>query len=152
MKEAVVNAFARSIFARKRVREAVSGDIRKYADLIDHSASDAALALAATMGVDLRSVGWHDQETFDSGRKLFALEHVVPVSQLRDACLDARSEAEVAESLVRARVAWVCHEEDQALTDLGYRSDRPDPEAAYRAAGISLAGLTYESPAPSADP
>jgi hypothetical protein len=165
VKEAVVTAFARSIFAktellrapdltpreRQRVLEAVSGDIRKYTDLIDPAASDAALALAATMGVDLLSVGWHDQPTFDRGRSLFLLEHVVPVKTIREACRVAGSEAEVAECLAEVRVAWICREEDRKLTRLGYRSARPDPKAAYRAAGISLAGFTDETPHSSGD-
>ncbi|MGQ0804520.1 MAG: hypothetical protein ACT4PI_11750 [Actinomycetota bacterium] len=165
MKEVVVTAFARSIFAkvellgsadlnpreRPRVLEALDVDIRKYTDLIDPKASDAALAVAATLPVDLHSVRWHDQPKFDRGRKLFVLEHVVPVKSIRDDCLLARSESEVAQRLAKVMVAWICREEDRKLTSLGYRSARADPEGAYRAAGISLAGLTYEMPERSVD-
>lgn len=101
MNTAIVEAFARSIFAkaellrrddltqreRSRIMEAVSGDVRKYTDLIEHDASDAALALASELGISLAEVGWHDQHKFDPGRERFILEHVIPVKTVRDRCL-----------------------------------------------------------------
>lgn len=104
---------------------------------------DAAIALAETLAVDLRTVRWHDQLKFDPGRKQFRLEHVVPVNEIRNRCLRATSATEVAGCLAEGRVAWILRNENQRLNDLGFNSKRPDPAAAYRAAGISLAGLTY---------
>jgi hypothetical protein len=160
VEDRIVEAFARSIFAkvelvravefsrrdRARVLEGINQDIRKYSDLMDPEASDAALALGAKMGVDLRGARWHDQNKFDPGRDLFLLEHVVTVKVIRDACLEAQSEADVAMALALARIAWICRAEDDELTRLGFRSKRPDPVAAYRAAGIALAGFTYDAP------
>jgi hypothetical protein len=45
----------------------------------------------------------------------------------------------VAEALRAACVAWILKAEDRRLTSLGYRSERVDPDAAYREAGITLA-------------
>jgi hypothetical protein len=156
MNAAIVEAFARSIFAkaellrrddltrreRSRIMEAVSGDVRKYTDLIEHDASDAALALASELGISLAEVGWHDQHKFDPGRERFILEHVIPVKTVRDRCLAAASEQVAAESLADVRVAWILREENAVLNSLGYSSNRPDPREAYRQAGISLAGFT----------
>jgi hypothetical protein len=164
-RQAISAAFARSIFAksqllestdltlreRARVREAIAGDIRKFTDLRAPEASDAALALAKTLDVDIRRFGWHHQYQFDRGRKQFLLEHVLPVGEIRDRCCAAASEEEVAECLAEARVAWILRSEDETLRRLGYRTKRPDPAKAYSDAGISLAGLTDERPVPSAD-
>ena len=163
--EVIRAAFARSIFAksqllestdltpreRARVREAIAGDIRKFSDLRAPEASDAALALAETLGVDIRRFGWHHQYKFDPDRRQFLLEHVVPVREIGDRCCAAASEAEVANCLAEARVAWILRTEDEELRRLGYRSKRPDPAKAYSDAGISLEGLTYERHVPSAD-
>lgn len=156
MDAAIFRAFARSIFAkaellrttelshreRQRVLESISDDLKKFTDLIQAGVSDAALAEAERMGVDLGTAGWHDQPKFDPGRKVFAREHVVPVNQMRAACLEAASEEDTARCLEAAQVAWVLREEDDMLTRLGFRTVRTDPRAAYRAAGISLPGLT----------
>ena len=69
----------------------------------------------------------------------------MPVNHIRAACLKAESEEETARCLEEAEVAWVLREEDRMLTRLGFRTARPDPRAAYRAAGISLPGLTDEA-------
>jgi hypothetical protein len=159
MKDGVSRAFARSIFAkaellrttelaqrdRQRVLESISDDLKKFTDLIQAGVSDAALAQAERMGVDLRTVGWHDQPRFDPGRRVFVREHVVPVNHIRAACLEAESEEETARCLEEAKVAWVLREEDRMLTRLGFRTVRPNPRAAYQAAGISLSGLTDEA-------
>lgn len=130
---------------RQRVLESISDDLKKFTDLIQAGVSDAALAQAERMGVDLRTAGWHDQPRFDPGRKVFVREHVVPVTHIRRACLSAKSEEDTARCLEEAKVAWVLREEDRMLTRLGFRSARPDPGAAYRAAGISLVGVTDEA-------
>jgi hypothetical protein len=51
----------------------------------------------------------------------------------------ANDVAEVMRELQRGiRVAWITKEENARLNALGYAKNRPDPEAAYRAAGIIL--------------
>jgi integrase/recombinase XerD len=82
---------------------------------------------------------WHDQPSFDAGREIFHFEHVVPVSAVRTACCHQNSEGAVFAILKsRLRVAWILKSEDAELTRLGHRSNRPDPDAAYRNAGIRL--------------
>jgi hypothetical protein len=123
---------------RRRLLESVSEDIKKWTDVIPVTTSAAAQAEAERRGVDLRSMGWHDQHRFDPGRVMFQWEHVVSVRHIREACLAAGSTDGVAEVLKTARVAWILKEEDRRLTGLGYRSVRPDPTAAYVEAGIIL--------------
>lgn len=127
-----------SVRERRRLLESISEDIKKWTDVIPVTMSAGAQAEAERRSVDLREMGWHDQHRFDRGRLMFQWEHVIPVGRIREACLDAQSADEVAGILKTARVAWILKEEDRRLTSLGYRSIRPDPEAAYREAGIRL--------------
>lgn len=54
-------------------------------------------------------------------------------------CYAASCTAEVLDVLKgKIVVAWILKEEDIRLNELGFRSKRPDPEGAYRAAGIKL--------------
>lgn len=152
MRRELLDAFAESIWAkarvarevgleireRRRLLESISEDIKKYTDLLPPQVSVAALSEAERRGVDLRQMAWHDQPRFDPGRQVFAWEHALPVGRIRDLCLLASSSSAIAEILETARVAWILKEEDRRLTNLGYRAVRPDPEAAYREAGITL--------------
>jgi hypothetical protein len=150
---ATVTAFAESMFAkaralrreslppamRARLRESISDDIKKVGTFCAPEASEAALAVARALHVDLFTSNWHDQVRFDPGRTRFHLEHVEPVSAIREACCAAADVAGVLHVLqTRLRVAWILKEEDRRLTATGHRSKRPDPEAAYRAANITL--------------
>lgn len=123
---------------QRRLLESISEDIKKYTDLLPPLVSVGAQAEADRRGVDLRGMGWHDQHRFDRGRSTFQWEHIVPVGQIRSSCLEARNTGEIVQILKTARVAWILKEEDRRLTGLGYRSVRPDPDDAYRAAGITL--------------
>lgn len=148
----LVAAFAKSILIKstvarevelemreqRRLLESISEDIKKYTDLLPPLVSLAAKAEADRRGVDLRRMGWHDQHRFDPGRGTFQWEHIVPVGVVRNSCLEAQTSSDIAEILKTARVAWILKDEDRRLTSLGYRSVRPDPDAAYRAAGITL--------------
>jgi hypothetical protein len=124
--------------ARRRLLESLSYDIRKYSDLVPPVVSLAAQAEAARLGVDLRQMGWHDQHRFDPGRRIFHWEHVHTVSSISSLCLEASSATQIEEHLEKVRVAWILKAEDLRLTALGFRSSRPDADAAYRAAGIVL--------------
>jgi hypothetical protein len=122
-----------------RFRESISDDIKKCSNFITPDASRAALREASSLGVNLYAMNWHDQGRFDSGRRLFHFEHVNCVNAIRSACLDAPDDSAILEILkTRIRVAWILKSEDACLTRLGYASDRPDPSAAYREAGIEL--------------
>ncbi|HET8836182.1 MAG TPA: hypothetical protein VFN08_15740 [Gemmatimonadales bacterium] len=152
----IERAFALSIYAkadalrtaeltrgeRARLREAIVGDLRKASDLLCHvTVSEAAQAEAAKRGVELAAMSWHDQPKFDRGRKVFHFEHLQPIgSWLEAVCKQSSAEGVLALLRKGFRIAWILKVEDRRLTELGYRSDRPDPGAAYQAAGISLVG------------
>jgi len=124
---------------RARLLESISDDIKKCTNFIEPEVSQAALTAAERLQVDLRTKNWHDQPSFDAGRETFHFEHVVPVSAIRAACCDQGSEREIFAVLKgRLRVAWILKSEDAELTRLGHRSHRPDPDEAYRNAGIKL--------------
>lgn len=105
--------------------------------------SSAAQAEADRRDIgDLREYTWYDQlkRMGDVGRKTFAWDHFFPVAELRRQ-LDALEEptpAQVRGVLEKASIAWILKSEDRELNRLGYRHRRPDPHAAYRAAGIQL--------------
>lgn len=149
----LLRPFARSIYAkasalkdlnleksqRARLLEAISDDIKKCTNFISPEVSRAALNEAARLTVDLRSKNWHNQRQFDPDRKMFHFEHILPVSAMRQACLDECSEASILDILkTRLRVAWILKTEDAKLTRLGYRSKRDDPDAVYSEVGIEL--------------
>ncbi len=124
---------------RARFLESISDDIKKCTNFVSPGVSQAALDLANTMGVDLCSKSWHEQPRFDPRRKMFHLEHMVPVSKVRELCRDAKSEDAVLEILLKnLRCIWILKSEDRELTRLGYRSRRTNPEAAYKEARINL--------------
>jgi hypothetical protein len=124
---------------RARFLEAISDDIKKCTNFTIPEVSRAAFNRGTAMGIDLRTKTWHDQPQFDNRRRIFHLEHMVPVSTVRQLCLEAPSETVVLEILVATlRCVWILKEEDRELTRLGYRSQRSDPEAAYHHAKIDL--------------
>lgn len=125
---------------RARVLESISDDIKKCTNFVVPRVSIAAMKAAARRKIDLCSKNWHDQAAFDRGRRVFHLEHLVPVSAIRKVCLEQGSEAGILEILcTRLQIVWILKTEDAKLTKLGYRSRRSEPEAAYRAAGIEIA-------------
>ena len=147
----ILSPFARSIHAkvvalrrlylttsqRARILESISDDIKKCTNFVTPRVSIAAAARSRSLGIDLRRVGWHDQPKIDNRRKVFHLEHFNPVSAIRAACLDQRSEDAVLGILrARLKVIWVLKAQDAKLSSLGYRTKRPKPHSAYRAAGI----------------
>lgn len=126
---------------RRRVMESISDDIKKCTDLTPPRVSLAAREEARRREVDLDGMGWHDQPRFDPGRAIFHREHVIPVKTIRARCLDAESARPIVDALKSAEVAWILKSEDRRLTQLGLRSNRPDPADAYRKAGIILEEL-----------
>lgn len=124
---------------RARLRESICDDIKKCSDSIIPEASDAALNKAKDIGIDLFTKDWHDQSTFDPGRKIFHWEHVQPVSAICDLCITCSSVNDVQGILQeQLRVAWILKAEDAELSMLGYRSKRGNPDAAYSEARIRL--------------
>jgi hypothetical protein len=137
---------------RRRTLESISGDLRKLGDVVTPTliaplVSIAARAAAERKGIDLCQEDWHSQTRFDPGRSLFHVEHVTTVSALREMCLHAPSEEVLVHSLTAGiRIAWILKDEDAKLTQLGYRSHRPDPDIAYRQAGIDLVPCHSQPP------
>jgi hypothetical protein len=128
---------------RARLLESISDDIKKCTNFIAPEVSRAALKEATNIGIDLCLKSWHDQPRFDRGRKNFHLEHYIPVSDIRQECLDAKTELKILKTLKnRLRVVWILKSEDAKLTQLGFRSKRRDPKIAYRNAGIELVRKT----------
>lgn len=80
---------------RKRLLEAISGDIRKCTDYIRPHVSHAASAEARKLGMDLLIMKWQDQPKFDRGRSVFHFEHMVPVKTIREKYLACQSADEV---------------------------------------------------------
>lgn len=128
-----------SVTARSRLREAISDDLKKVSNFLTPEISEAAMEEAEELGVDLYTKTWHDQPSFDAGREIFHLEHVRPVSFLRDECCKAETAEDVRRVLTtQLRVAWILKDEDRRLSAAGFRSRRPDPDGAYRGVGITL--------------
>jgi len=135
-----------SITSRQKryLNKAINFEIRHACDallpdnLIPRISAKADLKSRA-MGIDLLLADWHDQHKFDPGRKIFHFEHTIPVLQVRKSCCLASSKEDMLEILKsQILIAWILKEEDFRLNQLGLRSNRPDPAAAYRAAGIEL--------------
>jgi len=135
-----------SITVRQKrfLNKAISFEIRHACDALlpDNLSPRVSLGAdseARRMGINLRLMDWHDQPSFDPGRKVFHMEHVIPVVNIRKSCCSAMSQGEVLDILrTLIVIAWILKEEDRRLTQLGFRNNRPDPSAAYRAAGIEL--------------
>lgn len=122
----------------------MSVDIRKLCDItvpthIRPEVSQSAMDLAEAMGIDLRRQTYQSQPKFDPGRHLFHYEHMTPVATVVAAVRRAGTVEEVVGLLETGiRVAWITKDENSQLNALGYASKRPDPDAAYAEAGITL--------------
>lgn len=122
----------------------VSVDIRKLCDIsvpaiILPEVSESAANLAAELGVDLRAQTYQAQPKFDLGRSVFHYEHMTPVASVVAAVRNAGTIDEVVGILESGiRVAWITKDENKQLNALGYANHRPDPDAAYKEAGITL--------------
>lgn len=129
---------------RARLRKSITEDIRNcggiiYPEVTAPEVSKAAQTEAERLGVTIHTKSWRDQNAFDRGRKIFHLEHVIPISSVQKDCEEAKSEEAILKILkTRLRIAWILKREDRELTRLGYRSKRLDPEGAYLAAKIEL--------------
>lgn len=139
IKSRAVHALTKASSHRRRLLESISDDIKKLSNLRPHEVSVAAATEAEVLGIDLREQTWHDQSRFDAEREVFHVEHMVPVSALRELCLRCDDEEQVLSVLTtRLRVVWILKSEDAELTRLGFRHRRSDPEDAYRQAGIVI--------------
>ena len=131
---------ALSVAQKRRLSESMSEDVKKATNFHPHDVSEAAAEEARRLGVeDLSEKTWHDQTKFDPKRERFIVEHMVPVSALVYACLNQPDERGVLDVLTeRLRVVWLLRREDREITLLGFRHKRPDPDEAYRLAGVRM--------------
>jgi len=93
---------------------------------------------------DPRTVRWGEQSRRlkDPGRRIFVLEHLLPVSDMiyrLEALGERASTAEIRAIIELYDLVWILRIEDDRLNQLRYRNRRPnDPLDAYRAAGILI--------------
>lgn len=129
---------------RPRVHDAITKDLQILGDVLcpdvrPFEISRAAWERAQSLGVDLRTQTWHRQWGFDPKRATFLIEHVTPNRVMREAAVEADSVDAIVEIIRRHyRVAWILKSENDELNRLGFRTKRPDPDDAYRQAGIVL--------------
>lgn len=134
---------AHSARQRSALHGSLNQELRKLCDALGTDGlkplvSTAAAETASAKDIDLCVQDWHAQARFDPGRGVFHLEHVVPIGSVRARVLASHDLDEILDALEQLRVAWILKSENAELTRLGFRSTRPDPEAAYAEAGIVL--------------
>lgn len=118
------------------IKSSIHSDIRKYSDLLMPLQSEAAFYESQKLKIDLTQKNWHNQLSFDPGRKTFHFEHMTPVNHLTDLCIEKPEEIEkILDSCI---VVWILKSEDKVLNDLGFRKKRFDPEEVYKKAKIFL--------------
>lgn len=103
-----------------------------YVDYISKAAKDKA----ALMGVDLSKIVWGNQCTKgkDKGRKIFQLEHCIPIKELIDRVLYTTEDLK--DILKDNITAWVTYEENAKL-NAKYKDNRPGGwEKCYAEFGI----------------
>lgn len=116
----------------------------------DTLASEAAYCdFLERTGLDIRKYDWYggkvktkDSETI-SINQLYTMEHMQTAKQFEIDLVNAYKSGMltiefIIDRLKKQHLCWVTKAEDKRLTDLGYRSARPDPEKAYREAGITI--------------
>lgn len=125
-------------------RSSLSHACRHVEYFLTTRVSVAAHKKALSMKVaPLEQYCWKDQPKAmkDPNRKIFHLEHIEPVSQLREELLQLKSPTLGAVQIILEKVdiAWILKEEDNCLNKKGFRSKRENGGlAAYAVAGIKL--------------
>jgi len=117
------------------VRSSISADIHKVGDLVvPHlRLTDVSVEAFSTFAWEQFKLTWLQQQGF------LVLDHVCPVVSLRELIFQAHSGIEIVQLLWRRmRLAWVTRAEDEKLTELGYKENRPFPLVAYSEAGIKI--------------
>jgi hypothetical protein len=125
------------------IKSSIHSDIRKYSDLLIPLQSEAAFYQSEKLKIDLIKKNWHNQPSFDPGRKIFHFEHMIPVNQLTDMCI--QNSKEIENILNTCTVVWILKSEDRILTELGFRNNRIDPIEAYKKANIIIKGMNHEA-------
>lgn len=98
-------------------------------------ASQAALAQAKKMNINLKEMNWNNQTKVDPGRKIFHYEHCNPINTLIDAVL--KGDMDVTNILNNNIVCWILKSENKKLDEAHCKSKRDGGwEKCYRECGI----------------
>ena len=101
-------------------------------------------------GKDIRKYDWRCSRTISTKEgekidlhKLYTGDHIQTCSHFKKELEDAYKKASlsvdlIVEKLESRYVCWITKEEDKKLTTLGYKSDRSNPEQAYKESGIVI--------------
>jgi len=137
---------------RQRLRMTIVADIRAcggilYPEVIPLEVSEEALRVAKRLKVkDIHTMPWQKQHSFDKGRKLLHWEHVETIGEIQKECEQATKVKEIVSVLkAKLRIAWILKDEDRLLSQLGYKTKRPDANAAYEEANIVLVKISVTS-------
>jgi hypothetical protein len=121
--------------------KALNAALRDLENFVVPAASKAAQSRAAELGVsDLSKLDWNRQKEKLGDRKGIKWEHSQPVRQMITALEDVPTTPDaIAEVLKTAAIAWITHEENEALKVRGWHHKRADWRQCYADAGIELA-------------
>jgi hypothetical protein len=119
--------------------------------------SKAAQDKADKLGIGtLYQYHWKDQTKMEGkiGREVFLLEHFFPIGEqirrlldlangMDDSQIDRLDDVIYREVLSKGKTVWITKDEDKELTRHDFRTNRPDPDHAYRFCKIELLGEKY---------
>ncbi|SHF53393.1 hypothetical protein SAMN05444008_10947 [Cnuella takakiae] len=128
---------------RSEFFQALKWLIKHSGTLVPPRASNEALDIASSCGIDLFALHWNNQCTAEKritgqrGRKVFVHEHELPVSVMYAKILKASSEIEILNILMHQKVAWITKDEDKRL----HKTERT--MLSYSDAGIAIQKNPY---------
>lgn len=117
---------------------------RNMEDVAPRNASIAAQRRAFSLGIgDLRLYHFDHGRNFPGGRKNSTLhwEHWKPAADIKNELLSLPSEhsiQQIESILSQSRICWILIEENNKLNQLGFRTNRRNPNLCYQQANISL--------------
>ncbi len=100
-------------------------------------------------GKDIRNYDWYGGKIKSKNGKTininteYTAEHMQTGKQFKNELINAYQNGDLTKEFIKAKLksrylCWVTKEEDRKLKALGYNSERPDPEKAYKEAGIKI--------------
>jgi len=116
---------------------------RNMEDVVPRNVSVKAAARGRELGVrDLRKFHFDHGGKIPGGRKksLLHWEHWMPVAEMKRELLELVNPTpeECRKVLSKSRICWIMKDENDELDRRGFKSVRPDPEGAYKIAGIEF--------------
>jgi hypothetical protein len=130
---------------KKYYKVILSMTIRMVENLSNIQYSVEADKKAKRMGLKkkLSQYKWHEQTNKnmmnDLGRKIFHWEHYYPVEQIiKELCaFEKLKEDDIFKIISKTKIVWILKEENKRLDKIA-KSIRPNPEIAYKEAGIKI--------------